>query len=208
MTAMRTHTHTFTTHSLVKPLVRSIIEHPFDHEWSLQGFGMLRTYLDSKDLRLHIWDSRFKVADVSELHTHPWNFHSYVVSGEVKNRRYTKNPADSILIGIAEAGVYREQEILCGEGGHETDRSREVALVPGRLERVFENDHYSQLAHEIHRSEPVDGTVTIIAREFLDDDDHAFVYVPQDQEWVSAEPRPATREEVGEICAKAFELMR
>lgn len=204
MTLTRTHTYTFTATSFVKPLVKAILEHPEGHDWTLQGLGMLRTYLGAdRNHRLHIWDSRFKVEGVDELHTHPWNFHSYVIAGEVINTRYRKNLIPSPSIGDGEP--YREQEILCGEGGHETETTRAVTLHAERAETIVECGIYSQAAFEIHRSQPADGTVTIIEREFLDDDDHAFVYIPVGAEWVSAEPRTATDEEVKAICEHALQ---
>jgi hypothetical protein len=37
--------------------VLQILANPFDYKWTIQGFGMLRTYLDSEHSeRLHIWD--------------------------------------------------------------------------------------------------------------------------------------------------------
>lgn len=202
MSITHTRTRTFTGTSLVKPLVKSILEHPEGHEWSLQGFGMLRTYLGSRDLRLHIWDSRFKVEEVSELHTHPWNFHSFVVAGEVENKLFMKVDPERASVRHE---PFVEQEILCGEGGHETPNSTMVALRVDKPSRIHkEGDEYSQFAHEIHRSLPADGSVTIIQREFLGDDDHAFVYIPEGDEWISAEPRPATDEEVAAICTDAL----
>lgn len=188
-----------------KDLVRFVLEHADRFEWSLQGFGMLRTYLDEgKNLRLHAWDSRFKVEGVDELHTHPWNFHSDVIAGRVVNTRFERK-----MIGkgfaIDGEGPFREQEILCGPGGCATDAEPAiVALKPLSGEMYSEGDNYSQLAHEIHRSSPLDGTVTIVRREFLDDDDHAFVYIPVGEEWVSAEPRGATAPEVEAITRNAL----
>jgi hypothetical protein len=178
-------------------LVKAILEHPGGFDWSLQGFGMLRTYL-TPEIRLHVWDSRYKVENVSTLHTHPWHFHSYVVAGYVVNQRFIKgdewrSPAN-----------YREQEILCGPGGHETDKSSNVFLWQGVKERYGEGDSYTQKAHEIHESTPEDGTVTIVRREFLEDADHAFVYIPIGEEWVSAEPRKAKKAEVQDICQYAL----
>lgn len=206
MTISHVRTHTLTTNALARALTRSILEHPHDHEWSLQGFGMLRTYLDGdRNLRLHVWDSRFKVKDVDEIHTHPWDFHSYVVAGKVVNQRFGWLAVEDLLDLARVVKVYRQQEILCGPGGHETPAEpQSVVLVPQSREMVLANDRYSQLAHEIHRSQPDDGTVTIIQREFLDDADHAFVYIPEGQEWVSAEPRQATKDEVEEICGNAL----
>lgn len=206
MTITHTRTHTFTGTTLVRPLVRALLEDavdkPWQREWSLQGFGMLRTYLDEeKNLRLHIWDPAFQVEDVDTVHTHPWNFHSFVVAGEVSNTRYTRRNE----LGAGDLPRFREQEILCGPGGCETDTSPKiVGLKAGRPEVYKQGDQYSQLAHEIHISEPKAGTVTIIAREFLHDTEHAYVYIPSGQEWVSAEPRPATHDEVIAICGDAL----
>lgn len=180
-----------------RDLVRSLIENPMDHEWSLQGFGMLRTYL-SPEVRLHVWDSNHRVQDVTLMHTHPWHFHSFVVAGVVNNIRYDKGDGSG-------AKKYMEQEILCGVGGDVTDKEPAlVGLVPRAAETYVKGNIYSQLAHEIHTSLPQDGTVTIVEREFLDDADHAYVYYPADKAWVSAEPRPATRDEVADICARSF----
>jgi hypothetical protein len=46
------------------------------------------------------------------------------------------------------------------------------------------------------RAPPNPGTVTIVERRFKADTEHAFVFYPRNEKWVSAEPRPATPEEV------------
>lgn len=179
-------------------LVKAILEHPGDFEWSLQGFGMMRTYL-APEVRLHVWDSRYRVDGVTDMHTHPWHFHSEVIVGHVINTRYVHTMRDD-----KHAMRYRQKEILCGVGGHETGRENNVLLMRDSPEIIIAGQTYTQLAHEIHSSAPADGTVTIITREFLDDADHAFVYALEGSDWVSAEPRPATAEEVKEICSSAL----
>lgn len=202
MTMTRTHTrtHTFTQVDFVKPLVKAVLVNADRFEWSLQGFGMLRTYLDDeRNVRLHVWDHRFRTEAVDSIHTHPWNFHSFVVAGVVHNMRYRRYVMRNEL-----GQPFREQEILCGPGGHETATSHDVTLVAGDKETYKESDSYSQLAHEIHASDPVPGTVTVIVREFLDDTEHAYVYIPLGQEWVSAEPRRASTAEVQAITQGAL----
>lgn len=66
-------------------------------------------------------------------------------------------------------------------------------------ERYFAGNSYSQKHDEIHESQPEDGTVTIVVRSFKQDTEHARVYWPKGNEWVSAEPRPATEKEVIDI---------
>lgn len=182
-----------------KALVRKILEHPFGFEWSLQGFGMLRLYLEP-EIRLHVWDSRFTVESVSQTHTHPWNFHSTVVAGVVRNTRY--HEVDSHKATGARTKALRRQTILCGVGGGLEGDPEDVELWAEPVEVYGAGHSYTQRAHEIHVSEPYDGTVTIIRREFLDDQDHAYVYF--DGDWVSAEPRPASNLEVAQITEYAL----
>jgi hypothetical protein len=177
-----------------KLLVKKILEQPELYEWSLQGFGMLRTYL-APEVRLHVWDSRYAVDQVTTLHTHPWHLRSQIVAGELVNVRYELLPE-----GDTEHDRYVEQEILCGPGGHATDRQSLVQLRPYQPEHYVEGDEYTQEALEIHESQSADGTVTIIERTFLEDTEHAYVYVPKGKEWISAEPRSAKRSEVFDIC--------
>lgn len=182
--------------NFTKDLVRTILKNPHGFEWSLQGFGMLRTYLDP-EIRLHIWGKRFQVEDVTLLHTHPWNFNSLVVAGRVANIRFVKDASSPCM-------TMMEQEIKCGVGGHVSNDPQAVFLRKGEREVYLAGDEYTQAAHEIHKSIPDDGSVTIIEREFLEDTEHAYVYYHPNAEWVSAEPRPAEPWEVGAICGNAL----
>lgn len=184
--------------AVTKAAVRKILERPLGHEWSLQGFGMLRLYL-SDELRMHVWDSRYAAEGVSEVHTHPWNFHSLVVAGKVVNQRLVESEA-------VEAVRYNRRLILCGTGGGLCDTSPEceVGLLRFPEEVYYEGCEYTQKAEEIHISAPADGTVTVVEREFLDDADHAFVYWPAGTEWGTAEPRTATAGEVQAIAENAL----
>ncbi len=192
---------------LLQDFVRTILENPMGRDWTLQGFGMLRTYLgDERRVRLHVWDSRFAFEDVSTMHTHPWNFHSTVIAGEVRNLLYSDR---RIGKGFAVQGdPYYRQLILCGEGGHEVDEPVPVAIRLESDEVYVAGESYTQHAREIHVSQPSDGAVTLITREFLDDDDHAFVYWPMGQTWVTAEPRPATPEEIFGMTQRALANLR
>lgn len=177
----------------MKGLVQRILEKPFQYEWTKQGLGMLRTYI-APEIRLHVWDHRLKFHNVSELHTHPWNFHSVVVAGKVINQRYVESDDGRDIL---------RQTIKCGEGGGLVGNPEVVKLTSGMRESYVEGDIYLQNAAEIHRSAPLDGTVTIIHREFLDDTEHAYVYFEDD--WVTAEPSPAGGVERDDVCARALE---
>lgn len=183
-----------------KLLVKKILEKPSGHDWSLQGFGMLRLYL-SDEVRLHVWDSRYAVDDVSTVHTHPWDFRSLVVAGEIINRRFDEYETPGSEFRSLDG--FRRQTIKCGEGGGLVGTPEDVWLRGGTPEVYLEGESYVQAAHEIHASLPRDGTVTIVTREFKEDTEHAYVYF--EGEWVSAEPRRATLGEVITICRRSLE---
>lgn len=198
-----------------KPLAQVILERWQDSEWSLQGLGMLRTYV-SKTMRMHVWDSRYRVPGVTMLHTHPWDFESLIVAGAVRQYRYeiayTGTRPDP-LPGVSDDAFfesigferYVEGTIVCGEGGGECEPPTPVYLRRGEAEVYGEGEMYRQDADEIHESLPDDGTVTLINRTFRANTEVAHVYWPHGGSWVSAEPRPATPEEVETIVTASLE---
>lgn len=179
--------------------IRKLLEHADRLEWSLQGFGMLRAYLGAdKRTRLHIWDDRYAVPNVSTIHDHPWHFESLVVSGQVENTIYEEQAP----VGA----THHVQRIICGPGGCAMDRLPDVRLyvVSSRVYRA--EQVYGQRAHWVHESKPSRGAVTLVHRKFLDQTEQAHVLFPVGAEWVSAEPRPATREEVASIVGYALSV--
>ena len=181
-------------HSTIKALVQSILLNPHVHNWTLQGFGMLRTYLPGpENLRLHVWDNRYKVPSVSEIHTHPWDFESYIVAGVVKNCRYRESQKYG--------SDFLRQSIKCGEGCHFLGEPTPLKLEWGCLELFSEGDTYTQTADEIHSSSPAEGSITIVQRKVPagGNPDMAHVYWKANEQWISAEPRPATFEEICDI---------
>jgi hypothetical protein len=191
--------------TVTKSLVRAILQSPHELDWSVQGLGMMRLYLDDHR-RLHIWDSSLRVENVSDMHTHPWNFKSHVVVGQVNNWKYLDITEQKDHWSEERHLAYKKQIIRCGVGGGLVGEPEEVTLIlAGDEFNVFvERVTYSELAHEIHVSKPHDGTITIVKREFLDDVDHALVFW-KDGDWVSAEPRIATYDEVSRVTQSSLE---
>jgi hypothetical protein len=181
--------------SYTESLVNDVLANPFDHEWSIQGFGMLRTYLDDERMdRLHIWDAEQAVDDVSTIHDHPWDFSSRIVRGHLKNQRYDVD---------AEHGAqFMTQQIVCGVGGHSIGVPRPTLIRPHAPEVYRAGEQYGQEATEFHESFPSRGAVTVITRSFKADRDIATVCW-RNGDWVSAEPRPATRAEIDHFIALA-----
>lgn len=198
----------------VRELVRSILKSPQQWEWTLQGFGMLRTYL-TLGMRLHVWDHGYRTKDVTDVHDHPWNFESLVVSGKIVNTRYRVHPCehtDEQLAPFVRRPFLRSQ-IVCGvNGGNTPDevkaRGERVWLEPLAPEEYLVGQTYRQEASEVHHTAFGSGTVTLVRREFLQDTEHAHVFFRADEEWVSAEPRVATPTDVDRICSYALAQWR
>lgn len=187
-------------HSLVKQI---LVNSPLDR-WSYQGFGMLRLYLPD-DCRLHIWLPESAVDQVSTIHNHPWDFKSYIIVGKIQNVRYHQlqppfTSADAVIRNMA--------TIQCGMGGCQKEPAEQVKLIRGNRETYVDGQNYSQRAEELHETVATPGTVTIIERKAKGPDrDHAQVAWPVGEDWVSAEPRPATAEEHEKFLGAAFALL-
>jgi len=136
------------------------------------------------------------VPSVSVIHTHPWDFASQVIAGRLHNIRYER------LMG--QGNTHMEQTIKCGEGGGPCGTPKPEYLAVSCAEVITEGQWYVQTANEIHESRPEDGTVTLVRRVVKSDPDHASVFWPLGQQWVSAEPRLATAQEITEITTASL----
>jgi hypothetical protein len=181
----------------LRPLVEQILLDPNLYQWTIQGFGMLRTYVGPPDnpsqFRLNIWDSRFMVPDVSTIHDHPWHFESVIVAGAFVNQRYQEADGDK---------THACMLIVPGPNGGPITKqaTAERHLKPMKPELYTVGDIYSQRADEIHESIPADGTVTLNDRTRTGGEDRARVFWPIGTEWVDAKPRVAKPEEVRDVC--------
>jgi hypothetical protein len=180
-----------------RAFVKKILEHATRFEWSLQGFGMLRLHLDG-DYRLNIWDKRFRVKDVSLIHSHPWDFESLILCGELRNQRFAY---------AAAAPAFGYATIKPGPGGGILDKKGLTHLRVFPMEVYHAGQTYCQKYDEIHVSDPVDGTVTLNKRVRVGKD-VADVFWPAGQEWVSAEPRKAEDHEIHIITQLALQLLK
>lgn len=174
--------------------IDEIIYHPREYSgWSLQGFGMLRLNL-TKDIRLHVWSQEHQVKDVSLVHDHPWDFNSAILHGEMENRLYNQ------FAGPASGAPFQYATILCGPGGGKRSENQECFLEEYHRITFKRGQTYYQESDIIHASFPKTGTVTLVERYFKPDTEHARVFWPKGEQWVSAEPRPATAAEILDIC--------
>jgi len=180
-----------------RALVHKILLAPHGHLWTLQGFGMLRTYL-ADDIRLHIWDDRYKVKGVSEIHDHPWHFKSHIVVGSLINWKYreVKSTSDGNPVLLTKRTI-KPGEGLQSLGDEPVWLTRDPTTPHGCVEYI-EGEFYEQSADEIHHTDCQRGTVTLVKRQRVGED-IAHVYFWPTRGFVSAEPRKATRTEVNDI---------
>jgi hypothetical protein len=186
---------------LIALLAKNILENPLapGRNWSVQGLGMMRFYLNP-NVRLHIWDRSLRVPGVSPIHTHPWNFTSYVVVGVVDNIKYD--------VGEKSGEAASRVQIQCGSDAVMTGEVEALRLRIADVKTIRAGYSYWQDSREIHQSQPADGTVTLVVREPLTDPDHADVYWFGDGAWVDAKPRAATNEEVLRVTQHSLEIWK
>lgn len=172
-------------------LVRLILRQPLEYDWSYQGLGMLRLYLGDV-ARLHIWDQRHAVPNVSTLHNHSWSLDSLVLSGMIINQRFAY--ATNSDYSTPRRGYWR-QRLVCGYNSETVGHPVRVDLIPQALEYYQPGESYSQKATEIHSTMATPGTITLMQRTFDGEDQEADVFY-RTRAFVSAKPRKATEDEI------------
>lgn len=190
------------TRTLARFILEESVKRPDLREWTLQGFGMLRTYLPG-DVRLHVWCPDLAVPGVSAVHDHPWRFSSFVIAGIVENVRYeiqgNRHDSDGVAAQAAGWRPYMMRHIRPGEGLQVLGNDEPVWLRRLGFERVRAGAWYFQEPDAIHESRPADGTVTLIQRQRVGDD-VARTFYREGEPWVSGEPRRATDAEIVHAC--------
>jgi len=202
LTSTRFHMSTINHVPTLRALALSILQNARQFDWTLQGFGMLRLHMG--DFRLHVWDRRFAVPNVSVIHDHKqWALQSTILSGELHNYRFTEYRDGDVCAPMSER--YNKFTILAGAGGGPTKESvtERTWLYRNPPEILLPGMTYTQEPDEIHESRPINGTVTIM-RKSPTNTDEARVFWPWGTEWVSAEPRAATPKEVSHIVEQAL----
>lgn len=179
--------------------IKSILIHAHQHEWTVQGFGMMRTYLpfgpNPKRFRLNVWNAAMAVPHVSTMHDHPWSFQSWIINGNFRNTRFLEDQYNG--------DDWSYSTIMCGIMGDNATRAQSrIRLRALPTEHYRTGDTYKQDASEIHVSEYDDGTVTLNDR--VGDTEHARVFWPAGLEWVDAKPRAATEMEIATARALAL----
>lgn len=145
------------------------------------------------DARLHIWNIDNQVKDVSIIHTHPWNFKSYVIAGSMKNINY-KEFSDS-----SEGIDTFRHKIITGKNAHPITDPVRINLKIDSYNTYNEGDSYYQNMDIPHKPKFTNGTVTLIQRDSRLSENVAFSYSDAKfgkDRWISVALRLATKEEI------------
>jgi hypothetical protein len=178
----------------LRAMARCILGNAASYEWSLQGMGLLRLYLPDNH-RLHVWDSRYRRPGVSMIHDHlQWGLESTIIAGSMMNIRYEIRPdGRPYMLGLIKPGY----------GTYFKDAPAQVSLRRISQETYGPGATYAQEPADIHETNAVDGTVTLM-RKLPTDNESARVFWPAGTEWGTAEPREATDAEVRDITSYAL----
>lgn len=183
-------------------LLRGILEQAECLSWTVQGFGMVRTYLDDAHRwRLNIWDDRLQTPGVSLIHDHPWSFTSHVLAGRIVNMRYGVDDSG------AHALTHEYKRIVTGPDGGDASPVLGCRLVPRKPEVYPAGTSYRQQLTEVHETRAVRGTVTLNDRTPPTREYTARVFWPTGYLWMAARPRPARWSEVEGAVRMALALL-
>ncbi len=190
MTQTIDHSHRLRA-DLDRTLVRAILEHPHEYPWKLQGTGLLGLRLDDQRAhRLHVWAPDLAVGP-TVIHDHPYDFVSRIIAGELTNVRYEEDPA-----GV----TYRRERYAPAD---EDDRVADTVRLSATEATYREGDEYAQVAHGLHDSRQLPGTVTALTMTWREPE-RLTVCRPDGAPWISGAARPATPEEVDGITRAAL----
>jgi len=162
-----------------------------------QGLGFLRVNIGN-DLRMHIWDDALEYPNVSKMHNHSWDLQSKIVCGTIYNHRFAYNPAGQ---------PYLRRRLRCGVGCEWVGNPELVHLSPLPIQKLLSGQMYFQHANEIHITQAVPGTITLMHRKYDGPNGEADIFWELGKEWGTAEPHEATAEEIETAIKKSLLLM-
>lgn len=138
-------------------------QHHPKYRWECHGLGMAFAYL-TPDVRLHVWDKRFRHPGRwdESIHSHRWALWSTVLHGSLIQQEF--EPVDAVMDGthvewsVANSTWADPHALVIVNGRKLTLRQANV--------RVSSGEYYSMLGGNprFHRTEALDGTVTLMRR--------------------------------------------
>lgn len=201
----------------LKDAVLTTLESPHLREWTVQGFGMMRTYFGpDKTWRLNIYHPDLAVPNVSTVHNHPWSFHSWIMAGTLTNRQfhwtkhkpvhmapdYERMHGARIMTGI--------KSNVGGPGKGGVAPQFEAWVIEHATRSMQAGEHYFMDSTAVHETQYTPFCVSLNRRVIAPGDtgEHADVFWPHDTKWVSAKPRLARTRETRFLTRGALAVMR
>lgn len=175
-------------------------------QWMVSGLGMLQLKLDDERCeRLHIWNKDLQIQNVTDIHTHPWDYHSEVLYGILKNTIYEEISLTSSIY----SEQYEKVTIKCGTGECAKSKPKSVHLAEQKYtyHTPLYNDSYSLKKSQIHKVNFADGTVTLLHRYNHDPENKADIFYKDAIGFISVDFRSATDDEVKATAKKVLEMM-
>lgn len=143
---------------LADPMFETIAARSYSHANGFEKVVLAVGHCEAYKLRLHYWRGGSSQAlDDSDIHSHRWDFASWVAAGSITSTRYVPDATGR------EMAVYQyEPTALTGsfplvKVGHGT-------FVRGASNKYSEGDMYTQCSTHLHRAIPhtSDATVTLV----------------------------------------------
>lgn len=141
-------------------LVEYILRHARHFSWTEHANGRISLMLKPDQVCINVFDARYRQPGTTEIHSHSMDFRSEIIAGRMRQYRYrrTDDPAAAVATRCGVQDLTLDGK-LAGD-------ARLCYLIEGPLEEYRAGEAYEITAPEIHRSDPEDGTVTLIARQY------------------------------------------
>jgi hypothetical protein len=165
--------------------------------WTVHGGGVLRLQIDG-GTSMHIWDGRLQLAGCSNT----WDRAqcTVVVSGLLFGDPYVEVRAGGEPYHTRAVRYDSDEGVIVG-------LATDLFLLRKKQNRYSAGEGYVQPPAEIHRISALSGTVVLVEQAAALPEEER-VFWPHGAKFVSAEPRPATREEIYEIGKFALDIFK
>ncbi len=152
-------------------LVEHILRHAKEYPWVVPANGRLTLVLEPDIVVINLFNAQYRQPGTTTTHSHTVDFKSEIIAGEMRQYRYARTKAETP--GAAHYGC---QELTLD--GKLMGQATDCYLLEGPQEVYRAGESYEITAPEIHKSDPEDGTVTLITRQFKTTPASVFTFWP------------------------------
>lgn len=177
--------------------LKKILESPLGpkRNWTVTGFGKIG-FMFAPNTKIHVWDRSVLDPAIPAIHSHSYDFRSFVVVGKVRNVLFKEDDMNGETMN----------RVIVTSSGQVMDGPVTSRLIELETDEHAEGDVYSQKFDEVHWSCPDDGTVTVVEWEFGADPQHMRVYWRGKYPWVDAKAHQAKDADVTRVCKRVLDL--